>query len=260
MKLFNDICDFLIKAKQDPSDTRRIETEKEAAKILQESSTPSNSIICNATEHPIDWDKVISFNHTGGLSLPKNCYKKAKNERVSTMFVSHWDVCLSSKSCFNILKKRKLSVHFLIDNDGTIFQLMDCNDIGLHAGNRKVNNTSIGVEISNAYYPKYQNIYRSRGHGPRPLWKDVKVHNQTLEPFLGFYTVQEQAFQALAKALNKVYNIPLQTPMNGDNILTTVDPAVYRGTYKGVVNHYHITKRKIDCAGMQLDKLLKEIA
>jgi len=77
---------------------------------------------------------------------------------------------------------------------------------------------------------------------------------------LGFYTVQEQAFQALAKALNKVYNIPLQTPMNGDNILTTVDPEVYRGTYNGVVNHYHITKRKIDCAGMQLDKLLKEIA
>ena len=33
MKLFNDICKFLIKAKQDPSELRRIETEKEADKI-----------------------------------------------------------------------------------------------------------------------------------------------------------------------------------------------------------------------------------
>ena len=163
MKLFNDICEFLIKAKQDPSITRRKETEKEADRISLESSSQNSFIICNGNEHSIDWDNVIPVNHTSGLSLPKNCYKRAKNERKPTMFVSHWDVCLSSKSCFNILKKRKLSVHFLIDNDGTIFQLMDCNDIGFHAGNRKVNNNSIGVEISNAYYPKYQNIYRSKG-------------------------------------------------------------------------------------------------
>mgnify|MGYP003627507733 FL=1 len=260
MKLFNDICEFLIKAKQDPSITRRKETEKEADKISLEGSSQNSFIICNGNEHSIDWDNVIPFNHTSGLSLPKNCYKRAKNERKPTMFVSHWDVCLSSKSCFNILKKRKLSVHFLIDNDGTIFQLMDCNDIGFHAGNRKVNNNSVGVEISNAYYPKYQNIYRSKGFGPRPVWKNIKVHDQTLEPFLGFYPVQQQAFQALAKTLNKVYDIPLETPMNGDNILTTIDPAVYKGTYKGVINHYHVTKRKIDCAGFELDKLLKEIA
>ena len=260
MRLFNDICDFLITAKKDPSDFRRKETEKEAHKISLEPTSTSNVILCNGEEHPIEWDNVIPFTHTDGFVLPKNCYKTAKNERRSTMFVCHWDVCLSAKSCFNILKKRKLSVHFLIDNDGTIYQLMDCNDVGYHAGNRKVNNTSLGVEISNAYYPKYQNIYRSRGFGPRPIWKNVKVHDKTLEPFLGFYPVQEQALQALMKALNKVYNIPLQTPTTEGELLTTTSRAVYKGTYHGVVNHYHITKRKIDCAGMQLDKLLKEIA
>ena len=257
MKLFNDICEFLIKAKQDPSIYRREATEREASKTTVNSG---QFIIANGGEHSIDWDRVIPFTRPEGLLLPKSCYKKAKNERKPTMLVSHWDVCLSSKSCFNILKKRKLSVHFLIDNDGTIYQLMDCNDIGFHAGNRKVNNNSIGVEISNAYYPKYQNIYRTRGHGPRPKWKDVKVHDQTLEPFLGFYPAQQQAFQALAKALHRAYDIPLVTPMKGDEPFKTIVPAVYKGTYKGVVNHYHVTKRKIDCAGFELDKLLKEIA
>jgi len=206
MKLFNDICEFLIKIKQDPSVYRREATEREASKTTVNTG---QFIVVNGGEHSIDWDKVVPFTLPEGLLLPKNCYKRAKNERKPTMLVSHWDVCLSSKSCFNILKKRKLSVHFLIDNDGTIYQLMDCNNIAFHAGNRKVNNNSIGVEISNAYYPKYQDIYRTRGHGPRPVWKDVKVHDQTLEPFLGFYPVQQQAFQALAKVLHKAYNTHL---------------------------------------------------
>jgi len=259
MKLFNLICEFLAKLKQNPSQFRRSETEKEAEQISLETQREKNFIICNGEQFPIEWDDVILFDSPAGFSLPKNCYKKAKNERVPTMFVSHWDACLSSKSCFNILKKRKLSVHFLIDNDGTIYQIMDCNDIGYHAGNWKVNTKSVGVEISNAYYPKYQNIYRSEGFGPRPTWKGMKVHGRTLEPFLGFYPWQEQAFQALTKALHNAYDIPLETPMKDNAAITTVVPEVVAGTFKGVINHYHITKRKIDCAGFDLDEVLAEI-
>jgi len=259
MKLFNFICEFMAKLKQNPSQFRRSETAKEAEQISLESDREKNFIMCNGKEVTIEWDDVILFDSPEGFSLPKNCYKRAKNERIPTMFVSHWDVCLSSKSCFNILKKRKLSVHFLIDNDGTIYQIMDCNDIGYHAGNRKVNTKSIGVEISNAYYLKYQDIYRSEGFGPRPTWKGMKVHGRTLEPFLGFYPWQEQAFQALAKALHNAYDIPLKTPMKGNEPIRTVVPEVLDGTFKGVINHYHITKRKIDCAGFDLDEVLAEI-
>jgi len=259
MKLFNFICEFWSKLRQNSSQYRRSVTSQEAEKISLEAKREKNFIICNGKQVPIEWDEVILFDSSAGLSLPKNCYKRAKNERVPTMFVSHWDACLSSKSCFNILKKRKLSVHFLIDNDGTIYQIMDCNDIGYHAGNWKVNTKSIGVEISNAYYPKYQDIYRSEGFGPRPTWKNVEVHGRTLDPFLGFYPWQEQAFQALAKALHKVYDIPFETPMKDNAAITTVVPEVVAGTFKGVVNHYHITKRKIDCAGFDLDEVLAEI-
>ena len=260
MKWFNKICKFFIKIKQDSSHFRHTETEKEAEKILSKLEEEKNFILCNNEQVPISWDNIILFNDTEGLSLPESCYRKAKNGRNPTMFVTHWDVCLSSKSCFNILKKRKLSVHFLIDNDGTIYQLMDCNDIGWHAGNRKVNNDSVGVEISNAYYPKYQELYRAKGFGPRPMWRNAKVHGRKLKPFLGFYDVQIEAFKALTKALHNAYDIPLIAPMDGENLLKTVDSNVSKGTFKGVINHYHVTERKIDCAGLKLNKILEEIA
>ena len=238
----------------DASEYRRKFTEEEAARATISSTS---EIICNGTPYPIIWDKVKTFVHTDGLVLPKNCYKTAISERKPSMFVTHWDVCLSSKSCFNVLKNRKLSVHFLIDNDGTIYQVMDCNDIGYHAGNWKVNTKSIGVEISNAYYPKYQDIYRSEGFGPRPTWSGVKVHGKILEPFLGFYPVQVEAFKALAKALHKVYDIPLVAPMENNQLVETIYNDVKNATFKGVVSHYHITTRKIDCAGLKLDEVLK---
>jgi len=218
-----------------------------------------NAIICNDKYIDINWDKVVLFKEVDGFKLPPNCYRKSKDERKPNMFVVHWDVCLSSKSCFNVLKKRGISVHFCIDNDGTIYQLMDCNDIGWHAGNREVNNNSIGVEISDAYYPKYQELYRTKGFGPRPTWRNVEVHGKKLKPFLGFYDVQLDALKALTKALHNAYDIPLVAPMDGEELLTGVDPDVQKGTFEGVVNHYHITRRKIDCAGLKLDKILKEI-
>ena len=69
---------------------------------------------------------------------------------------------------------------------------------------------------------------------------------------MGFYPWQEQAFQALTKALHNAYDIPLETPMKDGAAITTVVPEVVAGTFKGVVNHYHITERKIDCAGFEL--------
>jgi hypothetical protein len=257
MKLFNNAIDFLVKIKDPNGDIRRELAEKEAeAELIKTETGAKNHIICNGKPFPIDWEKVKTFDDEGAFSLPNNCYKTAKNERNPSMFVCHWDVCLSSKSCFNVLKKRKLSVHFLIDNDGTIHQIMDTNDIGYHAGNRRVNNVSLGVEITNAYYPKYQPIYESRGFGARPVWDDSEVHGRTLEPHLGFYPVQIEALGKLMKAVSERYNIPLQTPEN-NGIITTVDKRVSSAKYNGFVNHYHITSRKIDCAGLNLKEIIE---
>jgi hypothetical protein len=47
-------------------------------------------------------------------------------QRVVDQFVIHFDVCGTSRQCFKVLHDiRGLSVHFMLDLDGTIYQTLD---------------------------------------------------------------------------------------------------------------------------------------
>jgi len=239
-----------------PGTYRRIWTDRESKLRYLFEDIPDHentSIMYNNDYFDIDWPRVVLPFMKGGMKINKG-YKKVVEKRKPSNFVCHWDVCLNSKSCFKVLSQRGLSVHFLIDNDGTIYQLLDMNHIAYHAGSSKWNANSIGVEITNAYYPKYQSWYRKNGFGERPVWKEKKVHGSYLEPFLGFYDVQLDALKALMKAVNNATGIPLETP----NSSTISAPAV-RGSYKGFISHYHLKKNKIDCAGLDLKQLIIDI-
>ena len=248
-----------------PATFRRIFTERQSNTSLiipKVQSKTNNYIICNSKKIPINWDKVVLWDEPGGLICQDDTYSSyaGKPERKVTMFVNHWDVCLSSESCARVIKKRGISVHFMVDNDGTIYQAMDTQHAAWQAGNRTVNHTSVGVEIANAYYQKYQNWYKKNGFGPRPLWKDVEVHGRTLKPFLGFYDVQMEATAAIWKAIHDAYGMPLECPRGSDGkMLTTVDPKVPSGDFEGVVHHFHVTKRKIDAGGFPIDEYLEKI-
>ena len=169
------------------------------------------------------------------------------------MFVNHWDVCLSAESCVKVLNNRKVSVQFCIDNDGTIYQTMDMQHAAWHAGNRAVNHSSVGVEISNAYYPKYQSWYVSKGFGERPVISGAKIHGRKLEDFLGFYPVQLEALAALWEAINACTETPFSLPEQDH----AVSPEVASGNFSGFVNHYHVTSNKIDCAGLDNENILR---
>jgi hypothetical protein len=63
-------------------------------------------------------------------------------------FVLHYDVCGVSRVCFKTLHdSRGLSVHFMLDIDGTIYQTMDVKERAWHA--TIANDRSVGVEIAN---------------------------------------------------------------------------------------------------------------
>ena len=208
---------------------------------------------------PIDWDKVVLWSEDNGLDVESKNYRSYFEKRKINSFVNHWDVCLNSKSCATVLNRRGLSVHFLIDNDGTIYQLCDINHLCYHAGSR-VNATSIGVEISNAYYPKYQSWYKRNGFGERPIMSGVKCHGSSMKDFTGFYPVQLQALKALWKSVHEGVGIPLECPVDEKGeTLEKVDAKCARGTFKGYISHYHITRGKIDCAGLDIKKMLEEI-
>jgi N-acetyl-anhydromuramyl-L-alanine amidase AmpD len=181
-------------------------------------------------------------------------------KRKIRLFVNHWDVCLNSTSCAQVLNRRGISVHFLIDNDGTIYQTLDMQHGAWHAGHARSNRASVGVEISNAYYPKYQDWYVKNGFGERPIIDDAWVHTEKLDPFMGFYPAQIEAAKALWKAIHDAAGVEYKTPLSQTGKTSTkyCQDALY-GNFNGFVSHYHISKRKIDCAGLDLKTLLAEL-
>ena len=248
-----------------PNTFRRIWLQREAKleNYIPESvgDNPESFIIFNNNYIPIEWPKVVLPFMKGGMRHTSG-FKKVVGKRKIDTFVTHWDVCLNSKSCFNVLNRRGISIHFTIDNDGTIRQHLDCNHIAWHAGSSKWNSKSIGVEISNAFYEKYQKTYISRGHGERPIVEDAIVHGKKLQRHLGFYPVQIEALKALYKAIHEGVGVPLKAPESGDSdfkTLTTVSKSAAAGRFKGFLSHYHLTKRKIDCANLDIVSILEEI-
>ena len=243
-----------------PMTYRRILSEREAlGEDLQDDG--KKYIICAGDKIPIEWDKVSNIYDVKNYALPKGCYRRWKpNKRNIKMIITHFDVCLSAASCKRVLQKKGISSHFVIDNDGTICQMVDPQHEGWHAGKRAVNRASIGIDISNGYYTKYQSWYRKRGFGSRPVLNDVVVHGKKLKECLGFYPIQIEAYKTLVQTLCKYYGIPLDMPTDVDGkVLRAVSTPVLKGKFEGIANHFHVTKGKIDTANLDWDKVLKEL-
>jgi len=250
-----------------PQTFARISTEREAGYELNMERLAEHAkkaavkyFIAGGTKVPIEWNKFVTLNDPDNLALPNSCYRW-EIKRQPTMIVTHWDAALSAKSCHDILKRRGISTHFVIDNDGTIYQMIDTSCVGWHAGNRKVNARSIGIDFSNAFYTKYQGHYIRKGFDERPLITDSHVHGVKLEEHLGYYPVQIEAYKALLRALMDHYPIAAEYPCDGETeeLLLGVHQDSANADFSGVVCHYHLTRRKIDCAGLELDKIIKEL-
>src|SRR6185437_547188 len=77
----------------------------------------------------------------GGWDLPML-------QQVVDQFVIHFDARGTSRRCFQVLHdQRGLSVQFMLDLDGTIYQTLDVKEAAQHA--TIANNRSIGIEIAN---------------------------------------------------------------------------------------------------------------
>lgn len=227
-------------------------------KMLNTSSNDAGnngtSLLINGKWVDIGWKTLFH-------SLPKNCYKTVKKQRTPTVVVVHHDVCLSAEKCHYVLKKSKNSTHICIDNDGTIHQFVDLNDITWHAGvsyyrkhgakkrysSRNLNNSSIGVDFSNAWYPKYNKQYVNMGFEKRKLIKDSKIHGVKISPHLDMYPVQIEAFKHLSKFLTDHFDIPAEVPLddNGDFKRGWVEECM-KGEFKGFQVHFNSSINKID--------------
>jgi N-acetyl-anhydromuramyl-L-alanine amidase AmpD len=162
--------------------------------------------------------------------------------QVVRQFVVHHDGCQDSKTCFQVLhNERGLSVHFLIDNDGTIYQTLDLVDCAFQAAG--VNEISVGVELANrGDAMRFPNDY----HGKRDK-VTCKINGHQ---FLAYaYTkAQMDSMISIGKALARLFpNLPQQYPNAGGDaepLWATLSGDVRE--YTGYLGHYHVTDQKWD--------------
>ncbi len=190
-------------------------------------------------------------------------------------FVLHYDGAGLSRRCFEVLQQRRLSVHFLLDIDGTIYQTLDLQERAWHAG--ESNDRSVGVEIANlgAYPPPLHAVLQRwyhltpqgqvrlvppatagnpRLHTPgfvgrpqRPEPVTGKIHGRDLIQ----YDLTPEQYAALIKltaALHRVFPaIKLDYPRDRQGRLVTGKlPAAQLAGYQGVIGHFHLQENKVD--------------
>ena len=93
---------------------------------------------------------VLNFNAAGVHRF--RCRDRAG--KPVTELVIHETVTRSAEETVTVLKKRRLSVHLILDEDGRFTQHGDlANDNLAHASQHNV--ASVGIEVVNPYYPSY---------------------------------------------------------------------------------------------------------
>ncbi len=232
-----------------PVTYRRVKLDREATGAR---NSPPNTILIGGEFLPIEWDRVIVPGEEDSLSLSKGF--RRKKDRYINMVITHWDVCTSAEKCFRVLAGKNISTHFCIDWDGTIYQFVDVMNEAWHAGVSKINAQSVGIDLNNPVYPKYNDILVREGQLKRPLISGYSINGWKPKPFLGFHKVQIRAYIALLAALEA--HLPdlslVPTGSTGDpKVINTIklDKALSEG---GVLHHAHVKKRKWDTAGVDL--------
>ncbi len=247
------------------------------AGLVKDITTPNRYSLRRNTLTPAEVERLRG----GGWDLPTL-------QRVVDQFVLHYDVCGISKSCFNVLHDhRGLSVHFMLDLDGTIYQTLDLKERARHATTS--NDRSVGIEIANmgAYAPgdtKVLDEWYQRDAAGQPYIKVperlgdplIRTKNFTGRPDrpapvqgvvqgvdLVQYDLTPQQYAALIRltaTLAKVFpRIKLDYPRDAAGHLVPRKLADEElAKYQGVLGHFHIQTNKTDPGpALQWDKVIE---
>ncbi|MFO0838132.1 MAG: N-acetylmuramoyl-L-alanine amidase [Phycisphaerae bacterium] len=189
-------------------------------------------------------------------------------------FVLHYDACGTSRRCFQVLHDvRGLSVHFMLDVDGTIYQTLDVKERAWHAG--VANDRSVGVEIANiGAYSALRDLesWYERGADGRTRLRfpdsatptGIRGGDALLRPardgpiegvihgqHLFQYDFTDAQYESLAKlAATLCHVLPGIRPdyprdASGHPRREALSEDELRG-FSGLLGHYHITREKVD--------------
>ena len=218
--------------------------------------------------------RVVLWNEEEGLSFyPKgkfgkrNLNLKQLREKINSFYIHH-SVTYTAHSMFRGLLAQGLSCNFMIDDDinengcATIYQCLDVKDYGYTQGG-KYNHNGAGVEI--AYMPdawsnpnRYSKINQKRfGVQPHKIISD-QVRGHKFSKVFAPTDAQVKACLHLALGYKKAFpNLELKFPRdeNGNFLSKTVKEE----QKFGLLQHFHITTRKIDALGFPHDDFEKKL-
>jgi N-acetylmuramoyl-L-alanine amidase len=203
-------------------------------------------------------------------------WELATLQQVVDQFVIHFDVAGVSRQCFNTLQDhRDLSVHFMLDIDGTIYQTLDLKERAWHATTS--NDRSVGIEIANMgayghednraldeWYLRSTNGETTItipaklgdggvrtphfvGHPARPGLIKGNIQGHDLVQY-DFTPQQYAALVKLTATLCTVFpKIQCRYPTDeSGKLITKKLPDDELKNYEGVLGHYHIQTDKVD--------------
>jgi N-acetyl-anhydromuramyl-L-alanine amidase AmpD len=208
-------------------------------------------------------------------------------QRRVDQFVLHYDACGTSRQCFKVLQDlRCLSVHFLLDIDGAIYQTLDLKERAWHA--TTANTRSVGVEIAHvgAYSPAtsgrldewYQRDTNGQpriciparfgdggirtagfiGRPARPEPVRGVVQGQELQQY-DFTPEQYHALFRLTATLCKVFpKLKCDYPRDAaGKLIVHKLPNEQLAQFHGILGHFHVQTDKVDPGpAFQWDELI----
>lgn len=198
--------------------------------------------------HPTD--RVMPFDPARGLgrsperfgarSVMRGGKELGRLQRVIRQVVLHHDGLFCASDCFHVLHdERGLSAHFIIDNDGTIYQTLDLLHLAYHATG--VNPVSIGIELCNR--GDYHEREASQYAGQRAT-QDVQIHGSSHRMWQ-FTDAQYDALAALGQTLHRLFpDLPPVYPGDSGGLIQTAIREVRE--FSGYLGHYHVTVDKWD--------------
>jgi N-acetyl-anhydromuramyl-L-alanine amidase AmpD len=142
-----------------------------------------------------------------------------------------------------------LSVHFCVEPNGNVYQYADADRRCAHAGSvddtnndglqLSGNSCSVGIEVVNPA----SSMASTRGIRRALVREEIHGVEQVATAFT---SEQVASTIALTRSLCSAYGLPLDVPMDGEDVLATVMPEHDFKAFRGVCGHLNLTTRKRD--------------
>lgn len=210
---------------------------------MQKSSSKEWTLCCRGMYVPVDFP-VRGWRETG-------FHFHGRSRAITNVVVNHWTGAenppaavyhnmSSHKNAFNA--PEPLSVHFVVDWAGIVYQMADTELRGAHCRAHGLNATSIGIEFigrGNALHNPSRSVVRN-------LVKET-LHGQAVE----YYELTEAQIRAgvkLNRMLCSLYGLPFRVPIDASSEphLSLLSDNAIR-SFTGCVAHGHAEAKKVDC-------------